>query len=564
MYKKNVFYSFVLAALVGLMTACSSSLRPLAADYIKAQPQPLELVAGKVPATIDATFPANWFNKNATVVVTPVLRYASGEAWGTSYTFQGEKVSGNGQVIPQKTGANVTMKSSFDFVPEMRKSDLYLTFTAKIGKKEVNLPEIKIGEGVLSTAALLNAGYEIPAIAPDKFQKKIKEAHDASIMFLIEQANLRASELNKAEVTDWKNVVTNAGNAANQKVDLEVSAYASPDGGPKLNDKLAQQRETNTNKYLQDEMKKANVNVPIATNFTAQDWNGFQELVSKSNIQDKNLILNVLSMYKDPVQREQEIKNMSSVFSVLADEILPQLRRSRLSANIEITGKSDEEISQLAASNPKALNIEELLYAATLTNSLPTKESIYKMATQLFPNDSRAFNNLGAIEFERGNLSDAETILNNALSLGASSETNLNLGLINIANGNLDKAQQFLGKASGLSQVGSAMGLIDVANGNFSKAVSSFGSSASNNSALAQLLNKDYSSALSTLNAVANPNATTSYLKAIVAARTNDLSSVVSNLKQAMQLDPSMAQKAATDLEFVKYLTNPDFLSIIK
>ena len=564
MSKKIVIYSFILVALVGMMTACSSSLKPLAADYVKADPQPLEMVAGKVPVTINATFPANWFNKKASVVVTPVLRYASGEAWGTSYTFQGEKVSGNGQVIPQKAGANVTMKSAFDFVPEMRKSDLYLTFRAKIGKKEVNLPEIKIGEGVLATATLLNAGSEIPVIDQDKFQKVIKEAHDANIMFLIQQANLRASELNKAEVTDWQGVVTNAGNAANQKVDLEVSSYASPDGGPKLNDKLAQQRETNTNKYLQDAMKKANVNAPIASNFTAQDWDGFQELVSKSNIQDKNLILNVLSMYKDPVQREQEIKNMSSVFSVLADEILPQLRRSRLTANIEIIGKSDDQISQLAASDPKSLNIEELLYAATLTNSLPTKESIYKTATQLFPNDSRAFNNLGAIEFERGNLSDAESMFNKALSLGASPETNLNLGLVNMANGNMDKAQQFLGKASGLSQVNSAMGLIDVANGNYSKAVSSFGSSVTNNSALAQLLNKDYSSALSTLNAVATPNATTSYLKAIVAARTNDASSVVSNLKQAVQLDPSMAQKASTDLEFVKYLTNPDFLSIIK
>ena len=564
MFKKIVFYSFILVALVGLMTACSSSLKPLAADYVKADPQPLEMVAGKVPVTINATFPANWFNKKASVVVTPVLRYASGEAWGTSYTFQGEKVSGNGQVIPQKAGANVTMKSSFDFVPEMRKSDLYLTFTAKIGKKEVNLPEIKIGEGVLATAALLNAGSEIPVIDQDKFQKVIKEAHDANIMFLIQQANLRASELNKAEVTDWKGVVANAGNASNQKVDLEVSAYASPDGGPKLNDKLAQQRETNTNKYLQGEMKKANVNAPIATNFTAQDWDGFQELVSKSNIQDKNLILNVLSMYKDPVQREQEIKNMSSVFSVLADEILPQLRRSRLTANIQIIGKSDEELSQLATSDPKSLNIEELLYAATLTNSLPTKENIYKAATQLFPTDSRAFNNLGAIEFERGNLSDAESMFNKALSLGSSPETNLNLGLVNIANGNMDKAQQLLGKASGLSQIGSAMGLIDVANGNYSKAVSSFGSSTTNNSALAQLLNKDYSSALSTLNAVATPNATTSYLKAVVAARTNDASSVVSNLKQAVQLDPSMVQKASTDLEFVKYLTNPDFLSIIK
>ncbi|GHU78541.1 hypothetical protein FACS1894145_0710 [Bacteroidia bacterium] len=550
--------------MVGFMTACSSSLKPLASDYIKAEPQPLELVAGKVPVTINATFPAKWFNKKATLVVTPVLRYDGGEAWGTSYTYQGEKVAGNGQVIPQKTGANVTLKSAFDYVPAMQKSDLYLTFSAKVGNKEVQLPEIKIGEGVLATAALLDAGSEVPAIAPDKFQKIIKEAHAADIMFLIQQAELRSGELKKSELADWKQLVADANKAANQKVNVEISAYASPDGGVTLNEKLAEQREKNTDKYLKNELKKSNVNAPVAARYTAQDWEGFKELVEKSNIQDKNLILSVLSMYKDSEQREKEIKNISAVYSVLADEILPQLRRSRLTANVEIIGKSDEEISKLAANDPKSLNVEELLYAATLTNSLPAQESIYKKATELFPNDFRAYNNLGVVDYLKGNLSAAESFFNKSLSISNSPHANLNLGLANIAKGDLGKAQQFLGKAAGVSELGNAAGLIDIANGNYSKAVGSFGKTASNNAALAQLLNKDYSSALSTLNAVANPNATTSYLKAIVAARTNNLSNVVSGLKQAIQLNPSLATKAASDLEFVKYLTNAEFLNIVK
>ncbi|MDR1631880.1 MAG: hypothetical protein LBR97_03215 [Dysgonamonadaceae bacterium] len=563
MYKKIALYSF-LAVTAGFLAACSSSLKPLAADYIKAEPQPLELVAGKVPVTINATFPANWFNKKATLVVTPVLRYDGGEAWGTSYTYQGEKVAGNGQVIPQKSGGNATLKSSFDYVPAMQKSDLYLTFSAKIGNKEVPLPEIKIGEGVLATAALLNAGSEIPAIAPDKFQKVIKEAHNADIMFLIQQAELRSSELKKANLADWKNLVADANKADNQKVNVEISAYASPDGGVELNEKLAGKREANTNKYLKNELKKSKVNAPVTARYTAQDWEGFKELVEKSNIQDKKLILSVLSMYKDSERREREIKNISSVYSVLADEILPQLRRSRLTANIEIIGKSDEEISKLASSNPKSLNIEELLYAATLTNSLPTKETIYKKVVELFPNDYRAYNNLGVIDYLKGNLSAAEGLFNKSLSFVASPEANLNLGLANIAKGDLGKAQQFLGKASGVSELGNATGLIDIANGNYSKAVGSFGKAASNNAALAQLLNKDYSNALSTLNAVANPNATTSYLKAVIAARTNNLGNVVSNLKQAIRLDSSLAKKAAADLEFVKYFANNEFLNIVK
>jgi hypothetical protein len=564
MYKKIALYSFISVVTAGFLAACSSSLKPLAADYVKVEPQPLELSAGKVSATINATFPANWFNKKTTLVVTPVLRYDSSEAKGTPYTYQGEKVSGNGQVIPQKAGGNVTLKSAFDYEPAMQKSDLYLTFSAKTGKKEVPVPEIKIGEGVLSTAFLLDASSENPAFVADKFQKIIKETHNADIMFLIQQAELRSSELRKADLADWTNVVVNANNAENKKVDLEISAYASPDGGIELNDKLAEKREANTNKYLTGELKKSKVDASVAARYTAQDWEGFKELVEKSNIQDKNLILSVLSMYQDPEQREREIKNISSVYSVLATEILPQLRRSRLTANIEIIGKSDEEISKLASSNPQSLDIEELLYAATLTKSLAEKERIYKSATEFFPNDYRTFNNLGAVNYLRGNLSVAETFFNKSLSIKSSPEANLNLGLVSIFKGDLDKAQQFLGKASGVPELGNATGLIDIAKGNYSKAVNSFGKTASNNSALALLLNGDYSRALSTLNAVANRNAITAYLKAIVAARINNSPTVISNLKQAILLDSSLSKKAATDLEFVKYFADKSFLEIVQ
>jgi len=565
MNKRIILPALLLVGIAVVFAACSSGLKPLTANYVKSDPQPLEMVAGKVPVTISATFPPQWFSKNATLKVTPVLRYDGGEAWGTSYTFQGEKVAGNGQVIPQKAGANVTMTSNFDYVPAMQSSELYLVFSAQVGKKEVSIPEIKIGDGVLATASLLNAASEKPTIAPDKFQRIIKQAYDADVMFLIQQAELRASELNKSTVTDWKNAVTNASQAPNQNVNVEISAYASPDGGYTLNDKLAEKREQNTNTYLSKEMKKANADVPIAARYTAQDWEGFKELVEKSNIQDKQLILSVLSMYTDSEQREKEIKNLSSVFSVLADEILPQLRRSRLSANVEIIGKSDDQLTQLAASDPKSLTVEELLYAASIAGNRTAKETIYKKATELYPTDFRAFNNLGALDFQDGKMADAEANLNKALSLANNSpEANLNLGLLALTKGDNAKAQQLFGKASGTDELNSALGLLAIANGNYTQAVSSFGNAASNNAALAQLLTKNYSKAQTTLNAVQNPNGVTSYLKAIVAARTNNLSDVVSNLQQAIKLDPSLAKKATTDLEFVKYVTNPSFISAIK
>lgn len=561
---KKFLLPFLVLAAIFAFSSCSNKLKPLAEEYIKAQPQPLEAIGGKVPVTINATFPAKWFNKNAVVTVTPVLRYEGGEAWGTAYTYQGEKVKGNNQVIPQKAGANVTMKSAFTYKPAMKKSELYLTFDAKIKNKTVKLPDVKIGEGVIATSALADAATANAAIAADKFQRIIKEAHDANIMFLIQQAELRSKELKKGEIADWKDLVKNADEAPNQNVAVEIQAYASPDGGVKLNTGLAERRESNTSKYLAKELKKMKIDVPVDAKYTAQDWEGFQELVSKSNIQDKDLVLRVLSMYQDPEQREQEIKNISAVFSTLAEEILPQLRRSRLIANIEIIGKSDDEIAALAKSNPKELNVEEILYAATLTNSAAEKTAIYNKASELYPNDYRTWNNVGMMAFRAGDLAKAEQMFNKANAVKNNPEANMNLGLIALTKGDQAKAQQLFGSASGVAELSEALGVLYLQQGEWQKAANSFGSVKSNNAALAQILTKDYSKASQTLNAVPNPDAITSYLKAIVAARTNDANGVVSNLKSAIAADKSLAKEAAIDLEFAKYATNSDFAALVK
>ena len=555
---------FLMLAAVLAFSSCSNKLKPLTEEYIKAVPQPLEAIGGQVPVTINATIPAKWFNKKAVVTATPVLRYNGGEAWGTAYTYQGEKVKGNNQVVPYQAGANVTMKSSFAYKPEMKKSELYLTFDAKVGNKKVSLPEVKIADGVIATSELADAATANAAIAADKFQRIIKEAHDASIMFLIQQAELRSKELNKSEVSDWKDLVKNADEAPNQNVAIEIQAYASPDGGVELNTGLAEKREKNTDKYLAKELKKMKVDVPVDARYTAQDWEGFQELVSKSNIQDKDLVLRVLSMYSDPEQRETEIKNISSVFSTLADEILPQLRRSRLVANVEIIGKSDDEITALAKNDPKSLNIEEILYAATLTNDNAEKARIYNKAAELYPSDYRTWNNIGMMAFKDGDLTKAEQMFNKANSVKNNAESNMNLGLIALTKGDKSKAQQLFGSASGVPELSEALGVLYLEQGEWQKAANSFGAAKTNNAALSQILTKDYSKASQTLNAISNPDATTSYLKAIVAARTNDANSVVSNLKDAIAKDKSLAKEAANDLEFAKYATNSAFTSLVK
>ena len=545
-----------LVALLVLALSSCGKMGELSADYFTTNPEVLEAVGGKVPVTITGKFPEKYFKKNAIVEVTPVLRWNGGEAKGQSATFQGEKVEGNDQTISYKAGGTYTMKASFDYVPEMAKSELYLDFKIKRGKKEYTIPSVKIADGVIATSELPTVGSANAAYAADAFQRIIKQAQQANIMFLIQQANLRASELKSDSLKAFnKKVVEVAGDTKNYKLNnIEISAYASPDGGVELNTGLAEKRQDNTETYLNKELKKGKIETQVDTKYTAQDWEGFQELVSKSNIQDKDLILRVLSMYQDPEQRETEIKNISSVYKTLADEILPQLRRARLTANYDIIGRSDEEINEAFDTDAKVLSVEELLYAATLTNDNARKEAIYKKTVELYPSDCRAYNNLGMMAYVAGDKAAAENYFKQALSKNASSaEANTNMGLCELVKGNVANAETYLSKSTGANTANEALGNLYIKQGQYDRAVNAFGDTKTNSAALAQILAKDYNKAKNTLNAVKNPDAYTDYLMAIVGARTNNADLVKSSMAKVAQKDASLAAKAQDDREFAKY-----------
>ena len=549
------FYLPLVALFVLALSSCGK-MGELSSDYFTTNPEVLEAVAGKVPVTINGKFPEKYMKKNAIVEVTPVLKWNGGEAKGQPTTFQGEKVEGNGQTISYKMGGNYTMKASFDYIPEMAKSELFLNFKITRGSKTYTIPAVKVADGVIATSELPTIASSNASYANDAFQRIIKQAQEANIMFLIQQANLRNSQLTSAEMKEFhKKVAEVNADKKNYKLNnIEVSAYASPDGGLKLNTGLAENREANAEKYLNKQLKKAKIDTNVDAKYTAQDWEGFQALVAKSNLQDKDLILRVLSMYQDPEQRENEIKNISSVYKTLADEILPQLRRARLTANYDIIGRSDEEIVEAFNSNPKVLSVEELLYAATLTNDNARKEAIFKKTTELYPSDYRAYNNLGELAFAAGDAAKAESYFKQALAKNSNAaEANANLGLCELLKNNVSAAESYLSKATGADAANEALGNLYIKQGQYQRAVSAFGNAKTNSAAQAQILAKDYNKAKATLQAVENKDAMTDYLMAIVGARTNNESLVSSSLKSAIAKDASLAKTAANDREFAKY-----------
>ncbi len=557
-------YLPLLMVLAIAFSSCSKKMGEISSDYFTTSPQVLEAIGGQVPVTINGKFPEKYFKKKAVVEVTPVLKWNGGQAVGQSTTFQGEKVEGNDQSINYKMGGNFTMKTSFDYVPAMDKSELYLEFKAKVGNKRVSIPAVKIADGVIATSELVEVTIQSanPSNGDDAFQRIVKEQYEQRIMFLINQYNIRPEEAKNAKAFDAEAALVNE--AFNKQItSVDVDTWSSPDGGYELNEKLSANRQKASLGVVEKGLKKEKVNAPVDAKYTAQDWEGFQELVSESNLQDKDVILRVLSMYMDPATREQEIKNMAAIYEDLANTILPKLRRSRLTLNYEIIGKSDEEIMSMAFSDPGGLNVEELLYAATLTNDKGQQETIYTKVTELFPSDYRGFNNLGRMAYEAGNIDKAEGFFKKAESIQGAPEVYNNLGLVALAKGNTTLAEQYLGKAAGAKELNETLGNLYITKGEYDKAVNAFGNAATNSAALAQILAADYNKANTTLNNIQDKDAYTYYMMAVLGARTNNTNMMTENLKLAIQANPALAKKAASDLEFSRYFTNPTFVSII-
>ena len=552
-----------------LLSSCSSKMGGLDSRYFTVTPSVLEVVGTQVPVTIDGRFPQKFFNKKSILTITPVLKYDGGEAVSEAVTFQGEKVLGNNRAISYEKGGSFAMRMNFDYIPQMANSALYLRFVVTKGSKSYELPEVKVADGCISTSQLYRNTVTTAnvAVAEDMFQRVIKQAMQANVLFLIQQTNLRNSQLTTAEIKALSDTMGAVVADTERKIfeNIEVTAFASPDGTMLLNENVATGREKSTAKYVRQQMKKAKLEGNLDTDYTAEDWEGFKELVMQSNLPDKEVILRVLSMYTDPEEREVQIRNISTVYSDLVDDILPQLRRARIVMNYLVLGRTDDEIMQQFNDDPKKLSLEEILYASIITEDKAEQEKIFKTAVRLYPNDYRAYNNLAVMAYNKGDYATAADYLKSAVKVDPNAaEVNVNLGYLALLEGDVASAETYMAKGSSAKAGDEALGNLYIAQGQYVRAADLLGSQATNSAALAQLLNKEYSTAKATLAAVKNPDANTYYIMAVLGARTNNASQLYDGLKNAIKLDPSMAKKALTDLEFAKYAGNEAFKSILE
>jgi Flp pilus assembly protein TadD len=583
--KELNFKPFVLVAVAAVLLSGCAGLQKMKknADQIqfKVTPEILEAHAGDVDVAIDGRFPAKYFNKKATLVATPVLKYNGGETKYEPVTVQGEKVEANNKVISYTSGGSFSYKDAVEYIDDMNSSELYVHITASKGAKTLDFEPIKIADGVIATSELVvnypkailgvqreenTSGKYDPNI--DAFQRIVPDEMVADIHYLINRSNLRRDETEASDVKALEEYTKKANEE--ERIDLkqvEVSAYASPDGEIDFNTDLAADRKNTSSAFLAKKLKEAGVAVELKTRYTPEDWDGFKELMEKSNIQDKELILRVLSMYNDPEVREREIRNLSEAFTDVADDILPQLRRAKLATSVDLIGKTDEELMAAAKSDPASLNPAELLYAATLFEDLDEQLSVYNSFIKVYPRDWRGPNNAGYVLVKQMKYDAAKPMFEKAEGLKNNEPVvKNNLGAIALYEDDVEEAETLFGAASGAgNEVNYNQGIVSIKNANYDQAVKYFSKDADVNSALAKILAGDNNGALKDLEAFDNPNCfMKEYLKAVIGARTAKENLLFESLQKAVEINPELKAKAKNDIEFAKYFDNPKFQAIVQ
>lgn len=534
-------------------------------------PKPLIVRGDSVALNIQGNFPPKYFSKKASLEATPVLTYSAGETPYKTVYYQGEDAAGNGTVIPYEEGRDITYNDKIAYSSDMKNSELMLRIMGRQGNKEKQFDPMMLAQGVITTPYLMMNDDKV-LFAQDEFERVTQHKLNAIIHYLVNSPVVRNSELRDDDIEAMEAFLKEYGeNEDYEFKSVDIEAYASPEGEISFNENLADERAASAQKTVERYMRRNDVtayeedNVSFNLMPKGEDWEGFKEAMEKSDIEDKDLILRILQMYEDRKKREEEIRNLAATYTEIADKILPDLRRSQIDVNYDIMGKSDEEILQLSTESTStdtagktvhALNLEELLYAAAMTEDLDQKHAVYEKAAEVYPNDYRAFNNMGAISMMKNDMAAAEEMFQKANQLQENPVTTNNLGIIDRLNGDREAAlEKFNAAMDAGNEVKYNKALVQIQNGHYDDAISNMQGFQTFNKALAQVLSGDASSAASTLsNAPSKDTAMGHYLNAIIGARNNNSDQVNNSLEMAYQKDPSLEEKAAEDLEFRDYL----------
>ncbi len=572
--KKLFSASLAALALAFTLTSCNCYTKMMkhtnAGIVTTTTPEVLTLKGDFVAGDLEVVIPEKAFHKYGVLKVTPVLvsLIDGTRAAGTPHFLQGEKVTDNYQVISYSNGGKYTQKIEIPYTPSMRLAELVLSVEAKClksGNKIKNFTDYETEIPVAMATNTMQAmadNYAKVAIAPDAYQRVTIISEDANLMYTINSSVVRKSALNSDDIAALEQfIVENTGDPKKAVGAVQTKSYASPDGPLGLNDKLSQERGKTTEKAVAARFEKNNVQTQgFEIDPMGEDWEGFRELVAASDIEDRDLILQVLSMYSDPQVRDREIKNMTAAFDVLAKKILPELRRSKMQVDVAVSGLTDQEMIDIVNSGKvSTLKLEEMLYAAgNLFSDNTTKATIYLAAANKF-NDFRAWNNLGVVAAWEGEYESADEMFKKAASINNTNPQVVNnLGVIALSQGKKDEAAKYFA-ASSTPEAKYNMGLVELANGNYSASISKL---EGYNKGLAQYLNGDISSAKSTLKGVDTWRA--NYLMAVISANQGNGNDMISYLEKAMEQNPTEVEAlAATEVNFIEYFSNSDFAEMV-
>jgi tetratricopeptide (TPR) repeat protein len=575
--------------LLGISIVGCNGLGKMSKNYPKVThevtPNPLELHGDSVAIAIKGTYPPKYFAKKVDVTVIPYMKTPTAEHNFDSLINVGEKSTNTGNKINEKAGGSFTYADKIAYTPDMKASDVMIKSTGVKGKKRKELGSVKIADGTIITPLLVRSD-EKPIVGKDAFQRITPANFDGTIFYLINthtvNSNFKVKKCdinNKVEMGALDSAVKALSVAPYAIKGVSIMGYASPDGKEMINADLAENRSKSSAKYIANQMStfmskqtKSKVKIsPDSTfftrNVTNEDWGGFQALMQESDMPQKDMILRIVSSNSDPEAREMEIKKMGKGYNEIAEGVLPKLRRSEITLNGEKTGRSDEEISALAKSNPDSLSVEEILYAATLTTDNGEKLTIYQAAERIYPQDWRTSNNVGYIMFLQGDVDGASTQFNKADQLANGNPVvKNNIGAVYSRKGDRTNASSSYASASGAGpEVNENMGIIDIRNGDYTAAVGHYGGANTFNAALAKLLSGDKDGAMATLEASPDKDSAIGYyLKAVISARKGDAAGVTSNLSSSIQKDAAMKSMAAEDREFMKWFNDASFKTAVQ